>query len=515
MTASTPASAAPAPPAPPAPGPDGTAAAAGSADAGAAVRIALRECSTAVLQIDSVVHKDGVELDVVRRRLQEMGIKLNQDVERRLADLTDQNGRIRAVESVVIAQATEPQDDVPGRLELLVQAESQPTEFTSHYDRGGILLVQPEQPVARWHPPVAGRDGIDIFGKVIPRRVVKGAELQLGPNVKLDAQTQTVVATARGRMSAQGTRVWVDQILEINGNVDFSIGHINFPADVVVRGTVLDLFKVDSGGTVQVTGAVEAAEVEAKGSIFITGGIVGKGKGICRAAADLTAKFITNATASAGGNLTAQVEIANSIIFCSGKVTVAEGPILASRVTANGGVSCQSLGSPAGGQTIIDAGLDLQLCESAVKQHAEAQAQLQRAQKIRATVEPLLQRAKNLTAAQKEQATELVYNASEAEESARQTIARLTQQLLERRTRAQAEVHVSGTIYAGTQIRFLGVQTSIDKPLEGPVTIHPRMSEQGLKIIAHRLGGASTVLDSRPYLEHAHAIIKSLLPQER
>jgi uncharacterized protein (DUF342 family) len=396
-----------------------------------------------------------------------------------------------------------------------VEAASQPAEFTSHYDRGRITLVQPGQPVARWHPPLPGRDGTDIFGKTIPRQLINGTELQLGSNVKLDSQTQTIVATVPGRMSAQGTRIWVDQILEINGNVDFSTGHINFPADVVIRGTVLDLFKVESGGTVQVMGAVEAAEVEAKASIIITGGIVGKGKGICRAAGDLSAKFITNATASAGGNLTAQVEIANSVIFCSGKVMVAEGPILASQVTANGGVSCQSLGSPAGGQTIIDAGLDLQLCESAMKQHAEAQAQLQRAQKIRLTVEPLLQRAKNLTAAQKEQATELLYNATEAEEASKQTIARLTQQLLERRAKAQADVHVSGVIYPGTVIRFLGVQTSIDKLLEGPVTVQPRMSEQGLKVVALRPGSASTVLDSRPYLDQAHSIIRSLLSQER
>ena len=495
--------------APPVPPPN----AAGNAG-GAAFRIALRDCSMAMLQIDPAAARDGVEADGVRRRVQEMGIKLTPDVERRLTALMDQSGRIRAAEPVVIAQATEPQDDVPGRLELLVQAGTSSGEFTSHYDRGGILLVQPDQPLARWHPPVPGRDGTDIFGKPVPRRVVRGADLHLGPNVKLDPQSQTIVATARGRMSVQGTRVSVDQILEINGNVDFSTGHLNFPADVAIRGTVLDLFKVVSGGTVEVGGAVEAAEVEAKGNIFITGGIVGKGKGICRAAGDLTAKFITNATAHAGGNLTAQVEIANSVIHCSGKVTVTEGPILASKVTANGGVSCQSLGSPVGGQTIIDAGLDLQLCETAVQQHAEAQAQLQRAQKIRATVEPLLQQAKNLTPAQKEQATELVYNATEAEEASKQTIQRLTQELLERRARAQAEVYVSGAIYPGTLIRFLGVQTNVEKPIDGPVTITTRMSEQGLKVIAHRLGGGSTVLDSRPYLEHANAIIKSLLPPQ-
>ena len=161
------------------------------------------------------------------------------------------------------------------KLELLVSASDTDADLpSSHYERSNIIFVRENQEIARF---VDAEEG----WKERPPR--------LGENVAMAADGCTVVAKANGVLYVNSGRVWVEKALVVRGDVDFSVGNIDFAQDVIITGGILDLFKVSSGGTIKVGKAAEAAEVKAAKSLIVRGGIVGKEKGRYFAGEDVRA----------------------------------------------------------------------------------------------------------------------------------------------------------------------------------------------------------------------------------
>ena len=50
-------------------------------------------------------------------------------------------------------------------------------------------------------------------------------------------------------------------VYEVNGDVDYNIGNIDFVGTVVIRGNILTGFRVKASGDIRVTGGIEGAEV--------------------------------------------------------------------------------------------------------------------------------------------------------------------------------------------------------------------------------------------------------------
>jgi uncharacterized protein (DUF342 family) len=117
---------------------------------------------------------------------------------------------------------------------------------------------------------------------------------------------------------------------------------------VEVAGGVCDLFRVHSGGRLRVGGVIEAADVRAGAGLHAAGGISGKGKGRVAVEGDVYARYLANAAVAATGDVVAALMVTNSRVACGGRLVVAEGPVRAGHVTANGGVACAVAGAPAG-----------------------------------------------------------------------------------------------------------------------------------------------------------------------
>ena len=98
-------------------------------------------------------------------------------------------------------------------------------------------------------------------------------------------------------------KINVFPVYEVNGNVDYNIGNIDFIGTVVIRGNVLPGFKIRAAGDIRVTGGVEAAELEAEGSIDIIAGIVGQNKAFIKAGKNVKSSFIQDATIEVAGEL--------------------------------------------------------------------------------------------------------------------------------------------------------------------------------------------------------------------
>lgn len=389
----------------------------------------------------------------------------------------------------VVACGTAAVHDKNGKVEKLYESQEasspaeneEPETKQSFYDQSSIITVEKNQSVLKIHPPVDGKDGVDVYGKVIARKLGREAKVSLGLNMEL--QGDTVIATVGGQLNDENGKYWVNPRLEINGDVDFSIGNINFDGEVVITKNVLDLFKIQSKSSISIQGMVEAAEIHAGEDLFVTGGITGKEKGVFFAGRDIHSKYITNSHVRAKKDVVIVKEVINCDLACHGQLNIENGSLVGGHVVATGGVKVKQLGSDAGVKTILEVGIDEDLKLKLLQVAPEVEIRRRKAAKVREVVEPLLANQKHLNNAQKEKATELLYQAYELEDSVNEMIEELRAIYEKTKDNAIPEILVQGVAYNGVEIHFPKAATTLKDPIKGP-----------LKIITGKINGSIRVL---------------------
>ncbi len=442
---------------------------------------------TVTLKADSSSPQVVTPADL-RIQLSEMGIQLTGP--NLIEALAGPDGLIRSHDDMVLVQGTPPVPQQPAKLELLVKPPD-PNATTSYYERTAYLTASPGQPIAKIIPAIPAIVGTDIFGQPIVAPKTPPVIFNMGNNVKLDDDQQTVRATELGRICQNSDTIWIETASDVPGDVDFSCENIKVAGDIHIRGAVLDLFKVN-GSNIDVGGAVEGAEMTAAHDLHVAGGIVGKDKGHCIAGDDITCKFMTNAFLTAGRNISSHGEIAHSRLICGGRLTVERGPLTSGHVTANGGVACQSLGSQTGTPLIVEAGIDIAFISTATTALDEIKARKKTAQT-------------QYTAGQWRQA-------SETEKS----IDDLRNTLREAQTTSQKasllEILVHDVLHAGVEIRFPGIATTIECDWKGPLRLAPRQIEDKLEIELTDLTSKSTqILPSQPWHDPAADLLQKAM----
>jgi uncharacterized protein (DUF342 family) len=241
----------------------------------------------------------------------------------------------------------------------------------------------------------------------------------------------------------------------------------------------------------------------AAADLVVAGSIVGKDRGSIIAGGDVRAKFITNAQIEARGAIRSQAAIANSKIICGGAVIVDNGGIVAGKLSANGGVVCRSLGNASGVTTVIEVGVDDFYRRELPGMLAAVEQQRAKAMKIEQTVQPLLQNQRTLTPAQKETATELLFNAQSMAQQADKEAKAIHELHASITAKAKAEVTVSDVLCPGVVIRFPGMQTRVMTPYKGPlkIALQRTKGESAILLIDPRTGstqrlGAESVPDT-------------------
>lgn len=313
---------------------------------------------------------------------------------------------------------------------------------------------------------VRGTAGSTVTGESIPPRDVKTARLTFGKNLILSEDGLTLTSEVNGHVSLVEGRVFVSDVFEVE-NVDNSIGDIDYEGSVQVNGNVCSNFTVKARGNVEVKGVVEGAVIEAGGNIIIARGVNGMGKGRLSAKGNIIAKFIENATVSAGGYVESE-SILHSRVNAQNEINVngRKGFITGGEVCATNSVNVKTLGSPMGADTTVIIGVNPQIkieLQQIQKQIAEAAKVLKTVQPvIQATTLKLKQGAKlppdqaayirSLAVLEKQKREEL--------ESANHRMEELQKLMSEGEG---ARVVVTGTVYPGTRILISDVSMVVQK----------------------------------------------------
>lgn len=220
-----------------------------------------------------------------------------------------------------------------------------------------IQNVQKGETICHIIPATPGTPGTSVKGKTIPCKPGKPVSVPMGRNTELSEDESCLIASITGRLDFSGRSFQVKPVLEINGNVDYSTGNINFVGDVIIAGDVCTGFNVKALGNITVNGVVEACRVEAGGDLILQKGVKGDNQAVIQAHRSLYAKYLENSNICVRADLYTEC-IINCSVFSDGCIYAdsGRGVIIGGQMRASNSVYAKTVGTKAGSHTTIKLG---------------------------------------------------------------------------------------------------------------------------------------------------------------
>lgn len=270
-------------------------------------------------------------------------------------------------EKTVIAIGNKPKDGENGYVKHLYELDQQQKAPTEQEDgkmdyKQVIQLndVKKGELIAELVEPTTGIAGKEVTGEEIPAKKGSEARFKVGKNVVVNTEKNKLFSTIDGLVTKTDRDIInVFPVYEVNGDVDYNVGNIDFVGTVVIRGNVLTGFTVKSGGDIRVIGGVEGAILEADGSIEITAGILGGNKGYVKAAKNIKSSFIQDSIVEAGEEVRVSQSIMHSTIRAGHSVICegSKGLIVGGVIQAGQQVTARMIGNTMSTATVIEVGV--------------------------------------------------------------------------------------------------------------------------------------------------------------
>lgn len=292
---------------------------------------------------------------------------------------------------VLIARGEPPVEGRPGWFDTLFDGATTHAVVDDNAkvrfrDLSHLIMVEPNDPLMRLHPPVQGTNGRDIKGQIVypaPLPDIQfGTELQ---GTATDSADPQLLRAARGGQPVEVENgVIVNPVITVK-NVDLTTGKIDFDGTLQVEGDIMADMSVQVTGDVIVQGMVESADINAGGNVAVAGGVLGRAdkkagsQNLAASAARIKCKgtlqalYMENVHAEAGD----AIVIAQSARHCeliaknnivvggpqSGSSGKNAGQIIGGRAQAGMLVQADVLGTNVATKTTIQVGVDPYLDE--------------------------------------------------------------------------------------------------------------------------------------------------------
>jgi uncharacterized protein (DUF342 family) len=268
------------------------------------------------------------------------------------------------------ARIASGKEQVPGEnavIEILVESEpaNAPRVLeggrVDYFDLGAVRTVYKGQILAKRTPPTEGIAGISVSGATILPKPGRDMKLPQGKNTSISADGLMLVADTDGHVSyaPRENKINVFDLFEVKGDLDFSVGNIDFLGSVLVRGSVLPGFKIIAAGDIEVLGNVDGATLEAGGDIVIRGGVQMRNQGLIKAGGTVRARFLQGANVEAGVDVVVRDSIMHSYISAARNVQMEaqKSVIVGGLVRAGNEIRTRTLGSPMATPTEVEVGV--------------------------------------------------------------------------------------------------------------------------------------------------------------
>jgi hypothetical protein len=308
--------------------------------------------------------RSTIDEDTVLELLRQRGVTSGID-RRAIREVVRKSGTERiAVRDAMVARGQKPVDEVPPGLAIepaLLEkpapdaaADAAAVDFRA---LSAFVTVKSGTVLARATPGRPGAMGTTVRGVAVPYGLLPDVSPQPGRNTRREGPE--VVAACDGIFKTDAGSFWVDEVLEIPGDVDYAVGNIDFPGDVVIHGVIRDGFRVRAGRSLYCSKSIDASEVTTGGDLVTAQGIIGRRQAIIKSGGGITARFIENCMVEATGTIRVQTGVLNSSLHTHGSLDMGDrGVIVGSIVVARDGVMASQIGSSRSPRAEIRCGTD-------------------------------------------------------------------------------------------------------------------------------------------------------------
>ena len=424
--------------------------------------------------------------------LQEAGIEINASVRAKVSALVEAFEPGTPSQGSV-AEAAPAVHGEPGWIEWFVtepeeksgsDADSERVDF---YSQSAFIMVEAGQSVGKIHPPTVGEDGRDVYGRSIPAKDGRPANLKLDETIIQEAGGN-LLAQTDGVLVREDDRAYVKNVLVVPEYVDFSTGNIDFNGDVIVEKGVRDRFVVEAEGLVQVKGLIEAATIEAGQGLEAPGGFAGRERGTMRVRGDVRARYLDNICGTIGGNLYVEKEVINCDLEIRGSIDCDHSAIIGGTTIVTGEVRIGTVGS--GGNVLTEVVLGSVPHLQPLRFRLDSLVEALCAQRDLLTAEQtqINQGTRRLTSQDKERQTEIMFYLMSLE--SRVTEGHTVQNTLEEKIKSMRTIRmlITRQLYSGSRITVDHQSFDVKKDVKGPITI-----EQHQREITYRRGNQHPV----------------------
>lgn len=423
---------------------------------------------------EAVANFPGGPLDAEALRVAatKAGVDLNPEVLAAIESLAAKHAT-EAPASAVIARATPPSHGADGRIEwaenMNPRAARDEGAKTDHYTGARYVRVALGATIATLVPPTDGTPGRDVRGQTIAPTRGKPAVLRGGDGVMLGTESR-LVAKRAGIVILQDDEIRVSDTLEINGGVDFTIGHIDFEGHVHIAKGIGPGFRVRARGDIRVGDLVEPCDILCGGSLECRSGIAGHGRGTISVARSARAGHMEQVKGVVREDLIVDREIIDCNLIVGRDLNSPNATVLGGSIEVTGSVRIATLGSERSPMTVLCVG-DAPLLRGARLEAKNAVAKFQTQLETLTEQRRMIQLNPKPSAADRERMCELEYELNAAEKGHAEASARLADLDARFKSQAKVDIHIGKMIFPGVRIKIGDRQASFTKPVRGPLAI--------------------------------------------
>ncbi len=336
------------------------------------IAISNDEMSAALSIVPSIGGARQISVDDVLGELNKQGVSLGIDQQSIEEAVTTVQEKGESIDDLIVARGEEAVHGKDGTLELhVMQASGSAVKVrgdgrADFKDLDRVTSVKADQLVAFMKRETPGqKDGHTVKGEVVKAQQGKPVDIELGNNIRVEDKGERVEYCAKinGQLVMDGSKLSVEPVFVIEGDVGPRTGNIKFSGIVHIKGSVQDTFNVFAKKDIVVGGNVGNAVIQTDGNLEVKGGIVGKNKGLIRVGGDVRAKFAENANIQAGQDIHIQRAALNCKMIAGSRIVALQekGQIIGGEIQAREGIEVKVLGNESEHRMEVRVGSDFSL----------------------------------------------------------------------------------------------------------------------------------------------------------
>ncbi len=353
------------------------------------------------------------------------------------------------------AAADMPEHGKDGTITYMFSKENVPAPkedeqgFVDYKNLGHIRNIRENETIAEITMPENGKDGMNVKGVVMKAVPGKPAKFTLGTGTKLSEDGLRIYAAHDGHICFKNNAFCVESTVTIGGDVDSSIGNLDFLGDIVIKGEVMEGFSVTAGKSITIGGNATGAVLKSGSGVVIKKGCINS---TVTAHSDINCKFCEHSRLSTDSDITAQSFVICDV-YCGGNLTAKT--LNGGKYTVLGDTEVGDLGTKNYTPTEIIAGDNAVLMkekEAAVKRISELDVGIDRCKQIVEFLNEKRKQLKGLPEDKEELMGSMVKTklSHQMEKKAlKKRIAEIEEALTTRQYRC---ITVKGTVYPGVKV---------------------------------------------------------------